>query len=232
MEQQLLLISNSKTYGGGYLNHCRDEIRDFLGKRGTVLFVPYALKDHDAYASVAGRAFQDLGYGFESIHRSSDKTGALNKAYCIFVGGGNTFRLLDALDRYNLLPAIRTAVRSGTRYIGSSAGSNIAAPTIRTTNDMPIVQPRSFDALGLVTFQINPHYLDTDPKSTHMGETREQRLREYHEENDTPVIALREGSWLRVTGKNTVLKGKTGAKLFLKGQEPVEATPGQRIVLP
>lgn len=223
MKQQLLLISNSKAFGKGYLDHCEEEIRDFLGKTGEVLFVPYALKDHEGYAQVAEKKFKAMGYGFKSVHREKDPREAVRSASCVFVGGGNTFRLLDALYREGLVEAIRLAVANGTRYMGSSAGSNIAAPSIKTTNDMPIIEPPSFRALNLISFQINPHYIDPDPSSTHMGETREQRIREFLEENDTPVVGLRENSWLRVENGRVVLKGSTGAKVFFKGKKPYEA---------
>lgn len=224
MKNKLLLISNSKMFNKGYLEHVTEELEVFLKGKKQVLFVPFALKDHDGYAAVAGKKFTGMGLSFASLHREKDMKKAVSRAECIFVGGGNTFRLLKTLYEYNLISPIREAVRQGTLYIGSSAGSNIAAPTIKTTNDMPIVMPPSFAALDLVPFQINPHYLDTNAKSTHMGETREQRLREFHEENDTPVVGLREGSWIRVEGSVYTLKGSTGAKIFVKGKEPYEAT--------
>jgi len=151
---------------------------------------------------------------------------AVRETEAIFIGGGNTFRLLKALYDHDLLDTIRERVRAGMPYIGSSAGSNVAAPTIRTTNDMPIVQPPSFDALGLVRFQINPHYLDADPNSTHKGETREERIVQFLEENETPVVGLREGAMLRIENRMTLLKGSTGARIFRRGSEPVEILPG------
>jgi dipeptidase E len=150
---------------------------------------------------------------------------AIGAAEAVFVGGGNTFRLLDRLQRTGALAAIAARAHAGMPYVGSSAGTNVATPTIRTTNDMPIVQPASFVALGLVPFQINPHYLDADPKSTHMGETREERLRQFHEENATPVLGLREGCWLDVRGDQMRLCGTTNARLFEKGAAPREFVP-------
>jgi dipeptidase E len=224
--KRLLLLSTSKLYGREYLDHAETEIRDFLGRVERVLFVPFAIADRDGYAAKTRDRFAAMGYGLESLHQTSDKRQAVNDAEAIFIGGGNTFRLLKTLYEYELLPVIRTRVENGMPYIGSSAGSNVAAPTIRTTNDMPIVEPPSFNALGLVPFQINPHYLDPDPGSTHMGETREERLLQYLEENDTPVVGLREGAMLRVEGGTTLLNGSGGARIFCKGRPPLEILPG------
>ncbi|HEV8204841.1 MAG TPA: dipeptidase PepE, partial [Pyrinomonadaceae bacterium] len=146
-----------------------------------------------------------------------------------FIGGGNTFRLLKTLYEFDLIDVIRERVDAGMPYIGSSAGSNMACPTIRTTNDMPIVQPPSFNALGLVTFQINAHYLDPDPNSKHMGETREERINQFHEENEMPVVGLREGAMLRIENGETILRGSTGARIFRRGLEPIEILPGARL---
>ncbi|HEV2883655.1 MAG TPA: dipeptidase PepE [Pyrinomonadaceae bacterium] len=224
--KRLLLISNSTLYGSGYLDHAAAEIQDFLGPLRSILFVPYALHNQDGYASKARERFATMGYGLESIHEEADKLRAIDEADAIFVGGGNTFRLLKNLYDEELLSPIRARVTAGMPYIGSSAGSNVAAPTICTTNDMPIVEPPTFEALGLVTFQINPHYLDPLPDSTHMGETREERLLQFLEDNDTPVVGLREGALLRVEDGRTLLKGSTGARIFRKGEQPIEIAPG------
>jgi dipeptidase E len=226
---QLLLISNSTLYGSGYLDHAEAEIRDFLGDVKRVLFVPFALHDYDAYAETAQQRFARMGFQLSSIHNASDRAQAVKDTEAIFIGGGNTFRLLKALYDFKLLEPIRERVADGMPYIGSSAGSNVAAPTIKTTNDMPIVQPPSFDALGLVWFQINPHYLDPDKNSTHMGETREQRILQFLEEDNTPVAALREGAMLRLENGVTLLKGSSGARIFRKGLEPVETLPGDQL---
>jgi dipeptidase E len=223
---RLLLISNSTLHGSGYLDHAAGEISDFLGDVQRVLFVPFALHDRDAYAAQARERFAQMGYELDSIHTSKEPAQAVAEHHAIFIGGGNTFRLLKALYDHNLLEVIRERVSAGMPYIGSSAGSNVAAPTIRTTNDMPIVQPPSFDALGLVSFQINPHYLDPDPSSTHKGETREQRIIQFLEENETPVVGLREGAMLRIENSRTQLRGSTGALIFRRGSEPVETLPG------
>lgn len=225
-KQRLLLISNSTQHGRGYLEHAEEELRDFLGGVKRVLFVPYALKDRDGYAETARAKFSQIGFALESIHRAPDLRKAVETAEAIFIGGGNTFRLLKTLYEYGLLEPIRLRVEGGMPYIGSSAGSVVACPTIMTTNDMPIVEPPSLTALALVPFQINAHYIDPDPNSKHMGETREVRLREFHEENETPVVGIREGSMLRVENGATTLRGTTGAKIFRRGEQPVEIAPG------
>uniref|UniRef100_A0A8C5MXE7 dipeptidase E n=1 Tax=Leptobrachium leishanense TaxID=445787 RepID=A0A8C5MXE7_9ANUR len=217
IKRRLLLISNSTLHGGGYLEHCKQHIQSFLGAEvKRVLFVPYALHDRDAYAKTARQAFESLGYGLDSVHEAENPVDAVQKSQAIFIGGGNTFRLLKALYDKNLIPAIRKKVfEDGIPYIGSSAGTNVATISINTTNDMPIVYPPSLQALGLVPFNINPHYLDPDVNSKHMGETREQRITQYHEEQDTPsVLALREGGLLLVEGDKATLLGITGARLF------------------
>lgn len=229
INNRLLLISNSTLYGSGYLDHAESEIRDFLGSVSQVLFVPYALFDRDGYAGQAKNRFAAMGLGLSSIHIAPNALAAVNQAEAIFIGGGNTFRLLNELYRYELISAIRERVNEGMVYIGSSAGSNVAAPTIKTTNDMPIVQPPSFDSLGLVSFQINPHYLDPDPTSTHKGETREERILQFLEENATPVIGLREGTMLRVENGKTSLKGTTSARVFRRGMAPVEVAVGSEL---
>jgi dipeptidase E len=170
-----------------------------------------------------------MGYSLKSAHEASDARKAVEEADAIFIGGGNTFRLLKALQDLDLIESIRRRVGNGAPYIGSSAGSNVAGPTIKTTKDMPIVQPRSFDALGLVPFQISPHFLDPDPDSKHMGETQEERILQFLEENDAPAVGMREGAWLLAEGSSVLLKGANGARIFRRGQPPVEASPNSEI---
>lgn len=230
---KLFLVSNSTLHGQGYLEHCAAAMQAFLGpKVRRVLFVPYALLDRDGYHAKAKARFEAMGLQLDSVHHAADPRAAAAEAQAFFVGGGNTFRLLAELRRQGLIPAIRAAVAAGTPYMGSSAGSNVACATIMTTNDMPIVDPGGFDALGLVPFQINPHYLDPTPGSTHMGETREERLRQYHEENARAVVGLREGAWLRVEAGEVRLEGATGARLFFAGKTPLEMLPPSRLELP
>ena len=227
--RRLLLISNSTLHGSGYLDHAESEIRDFLAELNHVLFVPFALLDRDKYTATARARFQKMGYELTSIHFAANPAQAVKETDAMFIGGGNTFRLLKALYDFDLLDVIRERVDAGMPYVGSSAGSNMACPTIRTTNDMPIVQPPSFNALGLVPFQINPHYLDPDPNSRHMGETREERIIQFLEENETPVVGLREGAMLRIENGEIILRGSTGARIFRRGFEPLEFTPGAKL---
>ncbi|MGI8437394.1 MAG: dipeptidase PepE [Chthoniobacterales bacterium] len=223
--KRILLLSTSAVFGGGYLDYAQEEVRDFLGG-ARVLFVPHALHDHAAYAGRARSAFTRFGLKLDSLHEAEDAREAVAQAEAIFIGGGNTFRLLKQLQELDLLGAIRGRVEQGLPYMGSSAGSNVAGPTIRTTNDMPIVEPQSFEALGLVPFQINPHYLDPAPGSTHMGETRAERILQFLEENETPVIGLREGAFLRIENGSCELQGEAGARLFRRKMNPINLEPG------
>jgi len=224
----LLLLSNSTNHGGGYLDHAEAEIRALFEGAGRILFVPFALHDQVGYWQVARKRFQSLGIEVDRLEEGRDAPGQVRDASGIFVGGGNTFRLLDRLQRSDVLDVIRRRVTEGMPYMGSSAGTVIASPTLKTTNDMPIVQPASFASLGFVPFQINPHYLDPDPSSSHMGETREQRIKEFLEENDATVVGLREGGMLRVAKAPDMrisLRGTAGARVFRRGQDPVEYAP-------
>ncbi|MFN2387606.1 MAG: dipeptidase PepE [Thermoanaerobaculia bacterium] len=226
---RLLLISNSTLHGSGYLDHCEDALRSFLGPIRRVLFVPYALPDRAAYAARARERLGRIGYGCDSAHDAADPVAAVSSAEAVFVGGGNTFRLLTTLYDLDLVEPLRRRVLGGAPYVGTSAGSNVACVTIKTTNDMPILEPPRFGALGLVPFNINPHYVDPDPQSRHMGETREERVREFHEENTPPVIGLREGAMLRIEPPRVTLLGVTGARLFRRGMTPEEHLPGARL---
>jgi len=231
---RLLLISNSTQHGSGYLDHCAGAIAAFLGQTvSRVTFVPYALFDLDAYAARARARFETMGYGLDSVHDvSGGPRRAVERAEALFIGGGNTFRLLNALWRERLIEAIRLGVRHDEMpYIGTSAGTNVACPSIRTTNDMPIVEPPTFAALDLVSFNVNAHYLDPVPGSTHMGETREQRIAEFHEENTPPVVGLREGAWLLVDGRRATLHGANGGRLFRRGEPPTELAIGAPVEL-
>lgn len=227
---QLLLLSSSRVHGSpGFLGHALPAIAELMAGRERMLFIPYARRDFDDYARIAHSVLSSAGIKVDGLHRAADPVRAIASAEAVFLGGGNTFRLLATLQRQGLVRALRRAVLAGVPYLGSSAGTNLACPSLRTSNDMPIVQPASFAALGLVPFQINPHYLDPDPSSTHKGETREQRLTEFLEENDVPVLGLREGSWLRVAGERASVEGAHPARLFRRGAAPEELAAGSDV---
>lgn len=225
--KRLLLISSSVVHGYGYLDHSESALRELLTDCRTLAFVPFAQHDHAGYTNVVRDRFAKMNIEVTRVASRED----VASAEALFIGGGNTFRLLNELYARDLLDVIRERVEAGMPYVGSSAGTNVATVSIRTTNDMPIVYPPSFDALGLVPFQINPHYLDPDPSSTHKGETREDRIREFHEENETPVIGLREGSMLRGTGPTITLIGDRPARIFRRGQQPEELGTGSVVAL-
>lgn len=226
---RLLLLSNSKNFGHGYLEHAEGAIRDFLGHSvGRVLFVPFAAVrvSWDDFTATVAKRFEDFGYALESVHAASDPVAAVMSAPAIVVGGGNTWQLLNALYQTKLLEAIRERARAGSPYVGWSAGANIAGLTIKTTNDMPIVLPPRVDALALLPFQLNPHYTD-EAIPNHAGETRAERLLEFVAANPgVPVVGLREGSLLRVEGSALTLLGEKPARLFVSGREPAEYAPG------
>ncbi len=225
---RLLLISNSTNSGEDYLAHPLGAISQFLGDIGRVVFVPYAAVtfSYDKYLEKVQGRFDVLSVEVDSVHKHSDPASVIAQAHAIVVGGGNTFALLDKLQKHNLLDAIRERVGQGIPYIGWSAGSNVASPTINTTNDMPIVQPASFKSIGLVPFQINPHYTDA-VLPNHAGETRQQRIEEYTTANRSVwVVGLREGSMLQCEGKKVELLGDKPARVFYDGREPIEVAPG------
>ena len=227
---RMIVASTSTLYGGGYLEYLLPELSNLLENVSSLLFVPYARPggiSHDAYTDGVRSTLQTLGIEVRGIHQFDSAADAVKKAEALFVGGGNTFVLLNRLYQEGLLPVIRNAVAGGTPYLGTSAGSNITGPNVKTTNDMPIVHPPSLDALGLLPFNLNPHYLDPDPNSKHQGETRETRIAEFHTCNTETVIGLREGSWIEVTRGEMLLKGPLSARIFKQGAEPYELETGQ-----
>lgn len=227
---RMIVASTSTLYGGGYLEYLLPELSNLLENVSSLLFVPYARPggiSHDAYTDGVRSTLQTLGIEVRGIHQFDSAADAVKKAEALFVGGGNTFVLLNRLYQEGLLPVIRNAVAEGTPYLGTSAGSNITGPNVKTTNDMPIVHPPSLDALGLLPFNLNPHYLDPDPNSKHQGETRETRIAEFHTCNTETVIGLREGSWIEVTRGEMLLKGPLSARIFKQGAEPYELETGQ-----
>jgi len=227
MTLNLLLASNStdSNYDEGYLDYVVEDIEDFLGSRKTVLLVPYALKDMDLFTKRARARFGKSGHDLVSIHDVDDPVAAIESADAVFVGGGNTFRLVNILYELKLLEPLRNFILAGRPYIGSSAGSIICGPSMKITNDMPIVQPPSFDTLGVLPFHINPHYIDAYPPGFYHGETRELRLTEFLEENDDVVVALYESALLRVKGRQVELKGSGGARIFAHSM-PIEDVNG------
>ncbi|MBF9252647.1 dipeptidase PepE [Pontibacter sp. 172403-2] len=232
MSRNLLLISTSTTHGTGYLEHAEDEIKKLLQGKKSLLFIPYARPgsiSHKDYTSKAREAFEKWGINVTGVQEHSDALKAVNEAEAVFIGGGNTFLLLRQLYANHLVKPLQERAAKGMPYMGTSAGTNVAGKTIGTTNDMPVVHVKTFDALQLVPFNINPHYQDPDPDSTHMGETRETRIMEFHNHNTQPVVGLREGSMLRITGDKIALLGPLPARVFLQGQKPMEFKPGDDI---
>lgn len=227
---RLLLISSSQVYGRGYLDHCIDEIKTFLKDEiKEILFIPYAKKDTVGYTKKVKERLEPEGFTIKEIHSFESPIQAIEEAKAVFVGGGNTFLLLNELYKNKLVVPLREKILNGMFYLGSSAGSNIAGQTIKTTNDMPIIYPPSLDSLGVVPFQINPHYFDPLPEEFQAGETREERIREFHEWNAMPVVGLRQKAILLVDGKTALLKGGEGAKVFIRGREPREFQPGENL---
>jgi dipeptidase E len=219
---RLLLLSNSTQHGRAMLDHAEVAVRDHFEGISSVLFLPFALKDHDAYTATVAERMRAMEIEITGLHEADDAAAAIAAAEAVYVGGGNTFRLLREMRTRKLLDALRERVAEGMPYMGASAGTNLACPTIRTTNDMPIADPKGLGALDLVPFQVNCHYLDAPEAATHMGETREKRVEEYLEENTKPVLALREGTWLRRAGDELALYGLRPARLFRRGNEPEE----------
>ena len=227
--KNLLLASTSTLHGQEYLEYLLPEIKSHFENCDRIVFIPYARAGgitHAEYTEVARKAFLKAGLEISGIHEFSDPAEAIAAADGFFTGGGNTFLLVQELYRNDLLTPLRNAVTKGIPYLGTSAGTNIAGLDMKTTNDMPIVYPPSFKTLGLIPFNINPHYLDPDPESTHKGETRETRIKEFHKFNTQPVVGLREGSWLEVKNGNTTLKGPLSARIFECGKAPYELESG------
>ncbi len=225
MSKNLILASTSTVYGGTYLEYLFPILEEHFAHSKEVCFIPYARPSglsHDDYTSIVKKAFIKLGKKVTGLHEYKDPQKAITEASAIFTGGGNTFVLVNQLYKQEVMPTLREALHNGVPYLGTSAGSNICGLTMQTSNDMPIQYPPSFKTLGLVPFNINPHYLDPIDGNTHMGETRETRIKEFHAYNTIPVIGLREGSWLEVKNSSIVLKGTLKARIFEKNKAPLE----------
>lgn len=223
------LASTSTLHGQEYLEYLIPHLSKLYEGVQEVIFVPYARPggiSHADYAALAAGAFKKAGLKLRGLQEFSDPVEAVKNAEGLFTGGGNTFLLVSELYRNKVMPALQEAVRNGTPYLGTSAGTNIGGLTMQTTNDMPIIYPPSFKTLGLVPFNFNAHYLDPDPNSTHKGETRETRIKEFHTLNPQPVVGLREGSWLELSGEDILLRGKLSARIFEVGKEAYEIEPG------
>lgn len=226
--KNILIASTSTLHNGSYLDYLLPELQVFFTNCNEILFIPYARPSgitHNEYTMKVSDAFAKINISVKGIHEFENPVTALENAKGIFTGGGNTFLLVSQLYKNNVIDTLEKVVKNGTPYLGTSAGSNICGLTMSTTNDMPIVYPPSFRTLGFVSFNINPHYLDPIEGSTHMGETRETRINEFHQFNSQPVVGLREGSWLAVKGDSIKLKGTLTARIFKRGEMPIEVAP-------
>ncbi|WP_114492936.1 dipeptidase PepE [Candidatus Ulvibacter alkanivorans] len=224
-----VIASTSTLFGGSYLDYLLNALSELYKDTDEILFIPYARPSgisHDEYTAKASEAFQQIDKQVVGIHTFSDPLDALKKTTGVFTGGGNTFLLVSQLYKHAMMQPLRMAILNGLPYLGTSAGSNICGLTMQTTNDMPIVYPPSFKTLGIVPFNINPHYLDPISNSEHMGETRETRINEFHTQNTVPVVGLREGSWLRATNHEIILKGDLSARVFEQNKSAIELGPG------
>lgn len=223
--KRIIIASTSTLHGGGYLEYLLPTLSVHFNTVKNLLFIPFARPSgitHDEYTRKVSEAFAQIGITVQGIHEFDNPIEALENAEGIFTGGGNTFLLVTQLYKTGIIETLEKVVKNGTPYLGTSAGSNICGLTMGTTNDMPIVYPPSFNTLGFVPFNINPHYLDPIEGSTHMGETRETRINEFHHFNSQPVLGLREGSWLEVSGNKITLKGELTARLFRQNKTAVE----------
>lgn len=223
--KSIIIASTSTLHGGSYLDYILPTLELHFKNCKSILFIPYARPSgisHDEYTEKVAQAFASINISVKGIHEFEDAENAIKNAEGIFTGGGNTFLLVTQLYKNNIMQLLAETVKNGTPYLGTSAGSNICGLSMQTTNDMPIIYPPSFQTLGLIPFNLNPHYLDADSQSQHMGETRETRIKEFHAFNSIPVLGLREGSWLEVKGDKITLKGNLKARLFRQNSIPEE----------
>lgn len=228
----IILASTSTLFGGNYLEYLTPEIEKLFTTIDEIVFIPFARPggiSHDDYTEKVRSFFASLSIKVKGLHEFENKAEALNSAKGIFTGGGNTFLLVKTLHEENLMEVLKENVENGTPYLGCSAGSNIGGLNMKTTNDMPIVYPPSFECMGLVPFNINPHYLDPNPDLKHNGETRETRIKEFLTQNNTKVVGLREGNWIRKIGQKITVEGKELTRIFEKNKEPYEIAPGTEL---
>ncbi|MEN9907559.1 MAG: hypothetical protein RLZZ540_700 [Bacteroidota bacterium] len=230
--KKLLLASTSTLHGSDYLEYLLPELKLHFKNCKTLLFIPYARPSgisHEEYTQKTALAFAKINIAIKGIHEYENPVLAIQNAGGIFTGGGNTFLLVKQLYHNKIMTTLKETLEKGIPYLGTSAGSNIAGLTMQTTNDMPIVYPPSFQTLGLIPFNLNVHYLDSDSQSTHMGESRETRINEFHQFNNFPVLGLKEGSWLEIKEGKIILKGNLSAKLFQKNRIPLEIAPSSEL---
>ncbi|TRZ41413.1 dipeptidase PepE [Robertkochia solimangrovi] len=231
--RKMIIASTSTVHGSGYLEYLLDELKVFFKGTSELIFIPYARPSgitHDDYTARAASVFEKIGIAVKGLHEFDDPVDAIRKAEAVFTGGGNTFLLVSQLYRFMVMEPLRESIFAGMKYLGSSAGSNITGLTMQTTNDMPIIYPSSFKTIGAIPFNLNPHYLDPIEGNTHMGETRETRINEFHTLNSQPVVGLREGSWLQVEGETITLKGDLSARIFEKGKPAYELPAGSVVI--
>lgn len=232
MSKKIILASTSTLHNGDYLEYLLPTLKEHFENVKNIVFIPFARPggiSHDEYTEKVSEAFNKINISIKGLHTFENPTEAIQEAEAIFTGGGNTFLLVSQLYSHNLIEVLKDTLEKGTPYLGTSAGSNIGGLTMNTTNDMPIVLPQSFNTLGLINFNLNPHYLDPIEGSTHMGETRETRIKEFHKISNIAVLGLREGSWLEIYDNNVILKGNLTARLFRAGEFPVEMAPGENL---
>lgn len=228
----IILASTSTLFGGEYLEYLRAELIKLYTGIDEIVFIPFARPggiSHDEYTAKARSFFETINIKVRGLHEFEDKTEALNQAKSYFTGGGNTFLLVKTLHEEGLMSVLRDNVMSGKAYLGCSAGSNIGGQNMKTTNDMPIVYPPSFDCMGLVPFNLNPHYLDPNPDLKHNGETRETRIMEFLTQNDMKVVGLREGNWIRRINDIITVEGNELTRIFENGKEPYEIEAGSTL---
>ena len=230
--KNLCIASTSTLHGSGFLTYLLPQLEKLFNDCSSIVFIPYARPggiSYDDYTQKVSSALAPLNLKVYGLHEFENPIAAIKNAEGLFTGGGNTFELVHQLYQHDLMQPLKEVLESGTPYLGTSAGSNICGVTMMTTNDMPIVYPQSFDTLGIFPFNINAHYLDPRPNSTHMGETRATRIQEFHVYNTIPVVGLREGSWLQVTDR-VVLCGPHSARLFEQNKTPRELPTGTELV--
>ncbi|WP_025144427.1 dipeptidase PepE [Pedobacter jeongneungensis] len=229
----IILASTSTLFGGNYLEYLTDELITLFKGTDEIIFIPFARPggiSHDEYTEKAKDFFSNLNIKVKGLHEFANPTEAVHQAKGYFTGGGNTFLLVKTLHELDLMTVLSENIKKGKAYLGCSAGSNIGGINMKTTNDMPIVYPSSFDCMGLVPFNLNPHYLDPNPDLKHNGETRETRIKEFLTQNEIKVVGLREGNWIRIQGDNITTEGSEETRIFEPGKSPYELQPGASLL--